>query len=144
MSDIQQKHPGGRPTLYDPAYCERVIEYGKLGKSLTWIATEIGATRQTLYGWSKEHPEFFDAMTRAREFSQRWWEDFGQEHMLTTGFSASAWSRSMAARFPDDWREKSETKHVGPNDGPLQVEYTTGQLAMAILSKFTPAEKGEG
>ena len=70
---------GGRPTAYDPAYCDDVIEYGRAGKSLTWIATELGVVKQTIHNWMAEHPEFLDAMTRAKELSQRWWEDKGQE-----------------------------------------------------------------
>ena len=50
-------------------------------------------------------------MARAKNLEQLWWEDKGQESLLTQGFAQSAWSRSMAARFPDEWREKAEVKH---------------------------------
>lgn len=112
----------GRPTDYKPEYCEQVIEWGKQGKSWTWIAAELGVIRQTLYNWKDEHPEFLDALTRARELSQQWWEDAGQNGMEKAGFSASVWSRSMAARFPEDWREIKGSEISAPGGKPLQIE----------------------
>lgn len=111
--------PAGRPTSYDPEYCERVVEFGRDGKSLTWIATELGVVKQTIHNWMKEFPEFLDAMTRAKELSQRWWEDKGQDGLERQGFNSSVWSRSMAARFPDDWREIKGSEVSGPNGGAI-------------------------
>ena len=110
---MTDKHPGGRPTKYDPAFCDLVIEHGKAGKSKAWIAAEFDVCRQTLENWEAEHPEFLDAMARARLYSQRWWEDKGQDGMEKREFNASIWSRSMAARFPDDWTEKKGVEHSG-------------------------------
>lgn len=113
--------PAGRPSSYDPAYCDRVIEYGKQGKSVAWIASELDVCKQTLFNWMDAHPEFLDAMTRAKLWSQRWWEDRGQEGLERAGFQASVWSRSMAARFPDDWREVKGTELSGPGGKPVEV-----------------------
>jgi hypothetical protein len=112
---------GGRPTAYDPAFCDAVIEAGKQGKSVTWIADHLGVVKQTLHNWMAAHPEFLDAMTRAKQAAQVWWEDTGQSNMLTQGFNASVWSRSMAARFPEDWREVKGTELSGPNGGAVPV-----------------------
>lgn len=105
-----------RPTEYDPAYCERVIDYGRAGKSRAYMAAQLGVTRQTLHNWEAAHPEFLDAMDHARNLAQVWWEDKGQDGMSQQGFNASIWSRSMAARFPDDWREKQHVEHSGAID----------------------------
>lgn len=109
-----------RPTDYDPAHCETAIAAGRSGKSLTWLAAEIDVSRDTLYEWAKVHPEFSDALTRMRQLAQRWWEDAGQDGMKAAGFNASVWSRSMAARFPDDWREVKGTEITGKDGGPVQ------------------------
>jgi len=101
----------GRPTKYDPAYCDLVVEWGRQGKSGEWIACEIGVIYETMLNWSKQYPDFFDALTLAKQLELRWWEDAGQTNMLMTGFSASAWSRSMAARFPSKWTEKQQRIH---------------------------------
>lgn len=113
----------GRPSTYDSAYCEQVIEYGKQGKSRAWIAATLGVSRQTLHNWEAEHPEFLDAMDQANLHAQLWWEDAGQDGMISgDAFNASIWSRSMAARFPKEWRE---SKLIGSDpDNPLPTGIT--------------------
>ena len=108
----------GRPTDYDAAYCERVMELGRLGMSVVEMAADIGVARSTLEAlWPEAHPEFKEAFTQARQLSQAWWESMGRVNLIMAPqsgtFQASVWSRSMAARFPADWREKSETTHAG-------------------------------
>lgn len=114
----------GRPTDYDPAFCDKVLDWGREGKSKAWIAAELGVVRQTLENWAAAHEEFLDALARAQLLAQQWWEDQGQKGMTADRFNASIWSRSMAARFPEDWREK--TAHVGgdEDDPPIQTELT--------------------
>ena len=116
----------GRPTDYLPEFCEQVIEWGRSGKSLTWMAASIGVAKSSIYDWEKVHPEFAYALTQARQLAQAHWEDLGQDNLLMApgqgSFNGSVWSRSMAARFPDDWREKSETALTGPGGTPLQIE----------------------
>lgn len=107
-----------RPSAYDPAYCEQVIELGKQGMSVVEMAAHIGVGRTTLErDWPSAHPEFSQALTHARECSQAWWESMGRVNLLmppqSGSFNASVWSRSMAARFPNDWREKTEQKIEG-------------------------------
>lgn len=112
----------GRPSLYDPAYCEKVIELGKEGLSVVEMACRIGVARATLEtNWPAEHPEFLEAFTRAREESQAWWENAGRTGMLTKGIDAAIYSRSMAARFPNDWRETKRNEHSGPDGAPIEA-----------------------
>ena len=99
---------GGRPTDYDPSYCDDVIEYGRKGKSRAWTAAELGICRQTLANWETAHPEFLDAMTRANVLSQQWWEDAGQSGMAADKFNGPVWAKNMANRFREDWRERTE------------------------------------
>lgn len=112
----QPKAKMGRPTKYDPAYCEMVVEWGRQGKSREWIGATLMVLPETMTEWAKAHPDFSDAITLAKHLELKWWEDAGQDNMTATGFSASAWSRSMAARFPTKWREKTQVDH-GISDG---------------------------
>lgn len=106
--------PAGRPTDYRPEFCEIVKELGKQGKSLAEIGSELGIVRSTLLSWERENPEFSEAMALARLYSQGWWESIGRNHVVEdkdgAKVNSSLYSRSMAARFPDDWREKTEQK----------------------------------
>ena len=120
--------PAGRPSDYDPAFCERVIELGEQGFSKVQIAAEFQVAKSTLQEWEKAHPEFSVALTRAMTLSQAWWERKGQDCLIMpTGatFQGNVWSRSMAARFPDDWRESTKTEHTGANGDPLIPAATT-------------------
>lgn len=113
--------PGGRPTLYDPSYCERVIELGREGYSVVEMAAEIGVARSTIEeAWPAAHEEFSEAFTHARELSQAWWEAQGRKNLLSQGFQSSLYSRSMAARFPKDWREVKGNEISGPNGQPVE------------------------
>jgi hypothetical protein len=114
--------PGGRPSKYDPEHCETVVALGSQGKSKVEIAHEIGVNRTTIDEWARVHPEFSRAITRAKEAEQIWWERKGRDNLESQVFQASMWSRSMAARFPKDWREK--TAHVGgdDDDNPIKTE----------------------
>lgn len=110
----------GAPTKYKPEYCEAIIELGVQGKSVTYMAGSLGVHKDTLYEWIKEHDQFSDAFTHAKALSQMWWEDRGQQGMEkgASEFQGSIWSRSMAARFPDDWREVKARDHTS-SDGSM-------------------------
>ncbi len=103
----------GRPTDYKPEYCGQVIELGKAGKSVVQMACALDVHKDSLYEWAKVHPAFSDAFTRARQHSQDWWETKGQGGLETSGFNASLWSRSMAARFPEDYTERQKRELTG-------------------------------
>jgi len=123
MTDIAEKRPVGRPSLYDPAYIEQVIELGKLGKSTEAISAILGVGTSTLYRWRDEFEEFRDALDTAKEYELLWWEDIAQTHMIenreSDKINASIWSRSMAARFPKKYRESTKTEITGADGAPL-------------------------
>jgi len=116
-------NPVGRPSKYDPAFCERVIQLGKLGKSIEQIACELDVGTKTIYNWRDEHPEFLRALDMAREFEQNWWETIAQTYMIeekdAAKLNASIWSRSMAARFPKKYRESTKQEITGADGAPL-------------------------
>lgn len=103
----------GRPTDYRPEHCQQVIDLGRLGKSHAQIAATLDVARQTLHNWAATHPEFLDAITRARDLAQSWWEDKGQGGLDQPGFNASLWAKSVSARFPDDYTERQKRELTG-------------------------------
>lgn len=102
--------PAGRPSSYDPSYCEQVVELGKQGKSQVQIAVALDVSRKTLWDWSEAHPEFSAALTRAKECEQDWWENAGQVGLTGDKFNSAVWSKSMSARFRDDYTERRQTE----------------------------------
>jgi len=116
--------PGGRPTEYKPEFCDAVIEWGKDGKSKTWMAAQLGVSRDSLYEWERVYPQFSDALSLAMAHSQAWWEDAGQTGMMMSGFSASAWGKAVSCRFPADYTEKTKQELTGPNGQPIATSLT--------------------
>ena len=119
----EEKRPVGRPSLYDPKYCEEVIALGKIGKSTEAIGAILGVGTKTLYNWRDQNPEFLHALELAKEFELQWWEDIAQTHMVenkeSDKLNATIWSRSMAARFPKKYRESTKTEITGADGAPL-------------------------
>ena len=123
MTEPIEKRPVGRPSQYDPAYCERIIELGRLGKSIEQIAAQIGVGTKTMYNWRDEFPEFLRALELAKELELDWWENIAQNMMVEnkdgSKLNSAIWSRSMAARFPKKYRESTKTEITGENGAPL-------------------------
>jgi transposase-like protein len=123
MTETPEKRPVGRPTLYDPIYCEKVIELGRIGKSIEQIAASLGVGTRTLFSWRDAHEEFRHALEDAKELEQVWWEDMAQAYIVEEKESAKLnvglWSRSMAARFPKKYRESVKQEITGAEGAPL-------------------------
>jgi hypothetical protein len=105
--------PVGRPTKYDPSFCEEVVKMGKLGKSLAQMAAKFDVARATIDLWVRDHPEFMEALNRAKVHCQAWWEDQGQIGMVSPGFNAPVWKKAVEARFRDDYTERQQVQHSG-------------------------------
>jgi transposase len=119
----EEKRPVGRPSKYDPKFCDEVIALGKIGKSVEAIGALLGVGTKTLYNWRDENPEFLHALDMAKEFELQWWEDIAQTHMIenkeSDKINATIWSRSMAARFPKKYREQVKQEITGADGAPL-------------------------
>lgn len=112
--------PVGRPSKYDPAYCEAVVARQAEGWSLAEFAAHVGVSRQTIDNWGAAHPEFLEALSRAKAAEQAWWEKAGREGLHADKFNAAVWKKSVEARFRDDYTERTESKTT--LDGAVKLE----------------------
>ena len=123
MTETTEKRPVGRPSLYDPKYCEEVIAYGRIGKSVEQIASILNVSLRTMYSWRDSHEEFLHALEDAKTYEQAWWEEQAAAYMVenkeSDRLNATLWSRSMAARFPKKYRESTKTEITGADGAPL-------------------------
>lgn len=106
------KHKGGRPTEYKPEFCKQIIDFMSNGKSLTAFAASIGHHRDSVYEWTKVHPEFSDALKKGRAASEAWWESIGIEGTLgqIKNFNPTAFVWMTKNMF--GWKDKTETEHT--------------------------------
>lgn len=111
--------PAGRPTKYNPAFCETVIELGKMGKGPAQIASALGVARKSLWDWAEAHPEFSAALTRAKDEEQTWWENIAQDALFADKFNSAVWSKSMSARFRDEYTERRDVNNKHEVSDPL-------------------------
>lgn len=124
-------HPIGRPRAYTPEMCEEAVGLGAQGLSKASIAHCFGITQSTLYQWAKEFPAFSEALARAHDACQHWWEQHGQAHLTADRYQAQVWHRSMAARF-------NEYKDVAPS-----VNVTIAGELLDSLTQATEARQAK-
>lgn len=120
---VLEKRPVGRPSLYDPAYCAKVVGLGRIGKSVEQIAAILDVSLRTMYSWRDAHEEFLHALDDAKTYEQAWWEEQASSYMVenkeSDRLNATLWSRSMAARFPKKYRESTKQEITGVDGTPL-------------------------
>lgn len=103
----------GRPSKYDPAYCDAVVEHMKEGASLTSFAAEIGVCRDTISEWASAHGEFSVAVKRGKAACAAWWEKINRTLAQTGTGNATACVFGLKNMAADDWRDKQEIEHSG-------------------------------
>ena len=132
--------PAGRPTDYDPEYCKTVIELASQGKSKAQMAATIGVTRKTMWTWAQQYPEFLNAFELAEELCQQWWENVGQTYLVNTkdgdSLNTGLWARSMAARFPKDYTDRTKHEVTGKDEGPIQIDHVV-DVAQSLIDELT-------
>ena len=120
---------GGRPSLYQPEFCQRVVEMGAEGLSMAQMAARLGVAKASLYDWAIAHPEFSTALAYARTAAQAWWEDAGRTGVFAERFNAQVWKFIVANRFKEEYAERRIQEVSGPAGGPIQTEVKTLDLS---------------
>lgn len=105
--------PVGRPSEYDPSFCGKMISLGKQGMGVEEIALEWEICKQTIYNWTKAHPEFLDAFNTAMEFSKAWWMKEGRTSLRDKEMNARMYEIQVMNRI--GWSRKNDDKqeHTG-------------------------------
>src|SRR4029077_4616113 len=103
------------PSLYRPEYVEELLEFCAQGFSLTAFAGKIGVARSSINEWANAHPEFSEALSRAKARRALCWE----EQALNVAREGGTSSRATMIIFglknhnSDDYRDKTEREHSG-------------------------------
>lgn len=100
------KKPVGRPSKYKKEYCSIPPRLAKQGKFIVHIAVAIGVHQDTLYEWAKVHPEFSEALRKAKAIAHAWHLNKMLRATTTTEFNVSKWF--LAACFDHSEVQKIE------------------------------------
>lgn len=120
----------GRPTKYDPKYCQMLIDHMATGLSFETFGATIDVARATIFNWADEHAEFLDAKKRAFDKCQVFWEKIGVDHILnvtekrgfdstTQSLNTGVWVFNMKNRFK--WTDRIE--HSASEVKPILFAY---------------------
>ena len=118
----------GRPSKYDPAYCEKVVEFGMLGYTRAMICVELGIGYYNMLVWEDAHEDFRCALEEAKIHSMAHMERLAHNHMVEVPggpkVNTGLWSRSMSARFPNEYSDRAKVEVTGKGGGAVEVDHT--------------------
>ena len=120
----------GRPTKYDPAFCEIVVECMSKGFSKEAVAGHLHIHKDTLYEWIKKYPNFSDAINIGVELSRLHWEGTAIDYKTFTQKSgkrieATTWIFNMKNRF--GWTDKKEVLTEEKPQRNLNLAFNTNE-----------------
>lgn len=153
------KHPGGRPTKYDPKMVTQAEKLALLGATDVEVADFFGVSESTLYLWKHEHPEFSEALKVGKESADQ--RVVQSLYRRALGYSHDAVKIAVNAdgkvtevpyveryppdttaaifwlknRKPDQWRDVKAQEISAPGGGPIQTE----RVERVIVDPAKPA-----
>ena len=105
--------PAGRPSKYDPAFCDLAEATLAKGYSEAVLAGEIGVCIDTITEWKTAHPEFSASVKVGRAKGARIWEDRLANLADRNEGNATGIIFGLKNRQPSEWRDKTEQEHSG-------------------------------
>lgn len=118
----------GRPSSYDPAFCDALEDHFAQGFSYESFAGVVGVSKQTLYNWEQSHPEFLDAKKAHEAKSQLVWERRLNSFATTGEGNATAIIFGLKNRASDSWRDVKAQEITGRDGGPMETKVTRIEL----------------
>ena len=116
----------GRPTKYDPKFCETVKEVMAKGFSKEAVAGHLKINKDTLYKWVERHEEFANAIKDGMELSRLFWESIAINHLTHTKNSKQlnsvVWLFNMKNRF--NWTDKKEIELGEKTTSNIKLAYS--------------------
>jgi len=105
--------PAGRPSKYDPAYCDEIVEFCADGSSISSFAAHLGVSRSTITQWGNENPEFSAAVKAAKARVAAFYDRTARKIAVDGGGNATICIFGLKNSDDEDFRDKVETEHTG-------------------------------
>jgi len=109
----------GRPSKYQPEFCDRVPKLMQNGLAIEEVAAELRVALSTLYLWRENYSEFSEAIKKGEDLSRAWWMKQGRINLKDREFNPGLWFMNMKNRHA--WKDKIE--HDGGVEVVLKVIY---------------------
>lgn len=116
---MSEENKIGRPSKYNPEFCQQLIDHMAQGLSFESFAAVIGVNQDTLYEWTKVHDEFSEAKKTAYNANLLFWEKQGIDGLYSIvetdeegkivrskSINSTVWIFNMKNRHK--WRDKQE------------------------------------
>ena len=103
----------GRPSKYDPAYCDAIVAHCADGSSISSFAAAIGVSRSTITEWASEHAEFSSAVKAAKTAVAAWYDKAARTIAVNGGGNATICIFGLKNFDEEDFRDKVEQHHTG-------------------------------
>lgn len=115
ITAAEKRSLSGRPTLFLPEYCDRVMEFCSAGHSLTAFAGEIGVSRRTLTYWREAHAEFDEACEVAKARACHWYEKQLRKVAAGDGGPGAATAAMFGVKNfgGEDFSDRRQLEHIG-------------------------------
>lgn len=112
------------PTSYTEDLIGEFVALAEEGYSIVEVAAYWSIEEALIEQWRDEHPDFDEALRRARTLEKAWWMSRARHALRDDNnrFPAGAWSHVMRARFPEYDDKKGVT-----------VQLDLGQLVRVVM-----------
>lgn len=129
--------PTGRPSKYDPKYCDELIQHMSTGLSFESFAAVIKVNRDTLYAWEKEFPAFSDAKKEAFGQNLLFWEKHGIDGLYnTTEYDEKGKPSSSKSINATVWIFNMKNRHKWGDKQPGEDDKTVKHTGEITVSKL--------
>lgn len=103
---------------YGPEITKAICEHIALGVIQRDAAALEDISEETFYQWMRVHPEFSEAIKKARL------EDKARSIKLITKAGLKSWQANawkLERGYPEDYALRAKLEHTGRNGGPIQT-----------------------
>lgn len=116
----------GRPSTYDPSYCDVVRDMMSTGLSKTAVAGHLKVSRQRLIDWADANPDFRDAIKEGEAMrTLRLEQDL---LMANTGPQVTSRIFALKNAAPEEWRDMKAVEMTGKDGGPMEITGITRRI----------------
>jgi len=164
------KRKVGRPSKFDPVFCEQVVKLCRLGAKDEEIADFFHVTVATLNTWKLKDPVFLEALKEGKKEADAnvanslYHRAIGFEHEDThiSNYQGEITKTPVTKRYPPDttacifwlknrdkenWRDVRSNEHTGKDGGPIETkevdEFDAARRMLFLFERGTRAKDEE-